>query len=182
MKVISVELNGIDELFQEPDFDPFNPTSRCESGLADLFNQTQDISSKEPLQIVISLPDDAVEPEMENKIISAIKRYCEVKIIHSDREIREIRKQGMRDLRWAIVISVILLLGAYLITQLTSLPEILIYLVSTGAGIIAWVTLWPPLDSLLYEWSPYRQTKLRYQLLFSAQIILKYQVSSSSNS
>ncbi|MCJ7537507.1 MAG: hypothetical protein MUO57_18435 [Anaerolineales bacterium] len=182
MKVISVELNGIDELFQEPDFDPFNPTSRCESGMADLFNQTQDISSKEPLQIVISLPDDAVEPEMENKIISAIKRYCEVKIIHSDREIREIRKQGMRDLRWAIVISVILLLGAYLITQLTSLPEILIYLVSTGAGIIAWVTLWPPLDSLLYEWSPYRQTKLRYQLLFSAQIILKYQVSSSSNS
>ncbi|MBE9474927.1 MAG: hypothetical protein IMY85_08535 [Chloroflexi bacterium] len=69
-----------------------------------------------------------------------------------------------------MTISVIQLLGAYLVTQLTFLPKIIIYLLSTGAGIIAWVALWPPLDSILYEWSPYRQIKLRYQQLQSAQI------------
>ena len=173
MKNISVELNGLEELFQEPDFDPFDPTCRCESGMADLYNQTQDLSSKESLQITISLQEEPAESEVNNRVKKAIEGYCEVKIIQSDREIREIRKQGMRDLRWAMVISVILLLGAYLITELTFLPEILIYLLSTGAGIIAWVTLWPPLDSILYEWSPYRQTKIRYQLLKSAQVILK---------
>jgi hypothetical protein len=92
--------------------------------------------------------------------------------VQSEREIREIRHQGKRDLGWALTISVILLLGAYLVTQLTFLPEIIIYLLSTGAGIIAWVTLWPPLDSVLYEWSPYRQTKLRYQQVQAAQIVI----------
>ena len=182
MKVISVELNGIDELFQESEFDPFDPTSRCESGIADLYNQTQNLSPKEPLQIMISFPEDAVDSETQRKIKNAIERYCEVKIIQSDREIREIRKQGMRDLRWAMIISVILLLGAYLITELTFLPEILIYMLSTGAGIIAWVTLWPPLDSVFYEWSPYRQIKIRYLLLKSAQVILNNIEISSTNS
>lgn len=50
----------------------------------------------------------------------------------------------------------------------------IIYLLATGAEIIAWVALWPPLDSILYEWSPYRQTKLRYEQIKSAQVILTY--------
>jgi len=85
-------------------------------------------------------------------------------------EIQEIRKQGLRDLRWAVIISVCLLLFAFLITQLDFLPEILLYLLSTSAGILAWVMLWPPLDSVFYEWSPYRRTKLRYELLKSAHV------------
>jgi len=182
MKNISVDLNAIDELFQEPDFDPFNPQSRCESGMADLYNQTQNLSSKEALQITISIPGDVVEEDKKNEIKNAIQRYCVVKITQSEREAQEIRKQGVRDLRWAMIISVTLLLGAFLITQLTFLPEILIYLLSTGAGIIAWVTLWPPLDSILYEWSPYRQTKIRYQLLNSAQLMLKIQDSKLNQS
>ncbi len=114
-----------------------------------------------------------VEQGQKDEIKNAIGRYCGVKIAQSEREMQEIRKQGVRDLRWAMLISVTMLLGAFLITTLTFLPEVLIYLLSTGAGIIAWVTLWPPLDSILYEWSPYRQTKRRYQLLKSAQVMIK---------
>ncbi|GAG93943.1 unnamed protein product, partial [marine sediment metagenome] len=121
-------------------------------------------------RVVISLASQSGEVDILAKTESALQRYCKVQITHSEREIREIRRQGWRDMGWAAAISVVLLLGAFLVTQLTFLPEILIYLLSTGAGIIAWVTLWPPLDSILYEWSPYRQTKLRYQQLQSAQI------------
>jgi hypothetical protein len=170
MKTISVDLHVIEDLFQEPEFNPFDPHSRCESGVADLFNQTQDLSTKDPVRVVISLASQSGEADILAKTESALQRYCEVQITHSEREIREIRRQGWRDMGWAAAISVVLLLGAFLVTQLTFLPEILIYLLSTGAGIIAWVTLWPPLDSILYEWSPYRQTKLRYQQLQSAQI------------
>jgi len=143
MKQISIDLNLIEELFQEPEFNPFDPDCRCESGVADLFNQTQNISPKTPLQIVISLATPLKEAVIVTKTKEALQRYCTVKISQSEREIHEIRRQGMRDLGWAISISVILLLGTFLVTQLTFLPEIIIYLLSTGAGIIAWVTLWP---------------------------------------
>ena len=172
MRIITVELNSIDDLFQEPDFDPFDPHSRCESGIADLYNQTQNLPRKETLQIELKLSSEAAQVKSKVDIEAAIKRYCDVKIAQSDREINAIRHQGMRDMGWASVISILLLLGAFLVTQLTLLPDVIIYLLATGAGIIAWVTLWPPLDSILYEWSPYRQTKLRYEQLKSAQLIL----------
>ena len=156
MKKLNIDLNLIEELFDEPEFIPNDPDSRCESGIADLYNQTQDLSPKTPLQIVISLAALPKEAEILTKTQGTMRRYCTVKIAQSERENYEIRRQGMRDLGWAATISVILLLGAFLATQLTFLPEIIIYLLSTGAGIIAWVALWPPLDSILYEWSPYR--------------------------
>jgi hypothetical protein len=170
MNKLNIDLNTIEELFQEPEFNPFDPESRCESGVADLFNQTQELSQKEPVQIVINLANEPDEEELLARTEEAMSRYCEVQIAKSEREIHEIRHQGLRDLGWAMLFALIMLLGAFLITQLTFLPEIIIYLLSTGAGIIAWVMLWPPLDSILYEWSPYRQTKRRYRQLQSAQI------------
>jgi hypothetical protein len=173
MKQINIDLNSIEELFQVGEFNPFDPDSRCESGIADLFNQTQDLSRNTQLEIMISLANPPMDNDILDKTKNALVNYCTVQITQSEREIHEIRQQGKRDLGWAATISVILLLGAFFITQLTFLPEILIYLLSTGAGIIAWVALWPPLDSILYEWSPYRQTKRRYKLLQSAAVKIK---------
>jgi hypothetical protein len=172
MEKLNIELNTIEELFQEPDFNPFDPGSRCESGVADLYNQTQDLSQKEPVEIVIKLARGSDDEDLLAKTGDAMERYCEVQIAKSDREIYDIRRQGKRDLGWAVLFSMILLLGAYFITQFTFLPELFIYLLSTGAGIIAWVILWPPLDSILYEWSPYRESKRRYRQLQSAKIVI----------
>jgi hypothetical protein len=140
--------------------------------VADLFNQTQELSQKEPVQIMINLEDGFEESDLVEKTMDAMKRDCEVQIAKSEREIREIRHQGLRDLGWAMLFALIMILGSFLIYQLTFLPEVVIYLLSTGAGIIAWVMLWPPLDSILYEWSPYRQTKRRYRQLQTAKIVI----------
>jgi hypothetical protein len=64
MNKLNIDLNTIEELFQEPEFNPFDPESRCESGVADLFNQTQELSQKEPVQIVINLANEPDEEEL----------------------------------------------------------------------------------------------------------------------
>ncbi len=125
-------MNVIEDLFQEPKFNPFDPDSRCESGVADLFNQTQGLSLKEPVQIEISLATQPDSADILDKTENALRRYCEVKIAQSEREIREIRHQGKRDLGWALTISVILLFDAYLVTQLTFLPESILSLAKVG--------------------------------------------------
>jgi hypothetical protein len=174
MKTISVDLNNLDELFTEPDFDPYDAECRCESGIADLYNQTQNLSRKENIQIHLNLSSGSDPGKTVGEIQKAIGRFCDVKIAHSEREITGIRHQGWRDMGWASFISILMILGSFLVTQLTFLPEVIIYLLATGAGIIAWVALWPPLDSILYEWSPYRQIKLRYQQIKSAQVAINY--------
>jgi hypothetical protein len=98
MNKIKVDLDVIEDLFQEPEFNPFDPDCRCESGVADLFNQTQNLSPKEPVQIEISLATQPEGTDTLGKTEAALRRYCEVKIVQSEREIREIRHQGKRDL------------------------------------------------------------------------------------
>ena len=93
MEKLSINLNTIEELFQEPDFNPFDPDSRCESGVADLFNQTQELSQKEAVQIEINLADSSHEWDLIAETEAAMKRYCAVQIAKSDREILEIRHQ-----------------------------------------------------------------------------------------
>ena len=73
MNQINIDLNSIEELFLEPEFNPFDPC-RCESGVADLFNQTQDISPKTPLQIVISLATPLKEAVIVTKTKEALQR------------------------------------------------------------------------------------------------------------
>ena len=75
MKNISVELNGYDELFQDPDFNPFDPDCRCESGIADLYNQTQKISRKEALQIELKLPEEAAQAKTQKEVDPGCARY-----------------------------------------------------------------------------------------------------------
>jgi len=75
MKNIAVELSDLGELFQDPNFDPFDPESRCESGIADLFNQTQNLSPQVELQITISLPGHSTDLERQDEVRNAIQRY-----------------------------------------------------------------------------------------------------------
>jgi hypothetical protein len=64
-------LNVIDDLFQEPQFNPFDDDCRCESGVVNLFNQTQDLSPKEPVQIEISLVTQPVGVDILGKTENA---------------------------------------------------------------------------------------------------------------
>lgn len=168
--MIKLAMNNIEDLFNQPDYDPFDPSSRFGSGFDEILNQARKRSFKKPLQIMITLSSPVNDPDLNRRVEKAIKRFCTENIKQIGLELTEIREQGKRDLGWALSFSLILLLGAFLITQLTILPDFLIYLLSTGAGIIAWVVLWPPLDNLLYEWRPYRRSQLVYQQIQSAEI------------
>ena len=174
MKTISLDLNILDEQLTEPDLEPYDANCRYESGYADFYTQTETLSRKEKIQVQLNLSSEDEPGETVDEIQQAFGRFCEVKIARSASEIIEIRHQGCREIGWASNKSVLLIPGSFLVTHLTFLPEVISYLLATGAGINAWVTLWPPPDSTLYEWSPYQQIKLGDQQIKSAQVVLNY--------
>ena len=163
-------MKKIEELFQEPDYNPFDSKSRFQSGFDELVDQVRELSMKEPLKIRITLSSLPVESDIEGLAKNALSRYCTHKINECEREIHELRSQGKRDLQWAVSLSFIFFLGAFFIAQLGFLPEFIIYLLATGFGILAWVVLWSPLDNLLYEWRPYRRSKRIYKYIQSSEL------------
>jgi hypothetical protein len=110
---------------------------------------------------------------IEERVNSALSRFCSVKIHEFEQEIYKLRHQGKQDLIWALTLSFVFFLGAFFVSQLPFLPEFVIFLLSTGFGILAWVVLWPPLDNLLYEWRPYRHSQRVYEYIQTANLDIK---------
>jgi hypothetical protein len=172
-QTIFIELKTVEEFFLEPDYNPFDPESRAQSGIEELVDQVRELPMKEPLKICLTLSAEPEDVDYEEKVQYALSRYCSVKIRECEQDIHELRSQGRHDLVWALTISFVLLLGAYFASQLILLPNLFVYLISTGLGIIAWVVLWPPLDGLLYEWRPCRRSQQIYQRIQSAEMEIK---------
>ena len=173
MNTININLKGIEELFDEPEFNPFDPVSRSQSGFDELVDKIRERSMKNPLRISlhISTPLNGGVYEMEVK--KALMRYCTVKLDESECEIFQLRSQGKRDLIWALTLSFLFFIGAFFTAQLSFLPEFVIFLLSTGFGILAWVVLWPPLDNVLYAWRPYRWNQRIYRYIQSAALVIQ---------
>lgn len=169
---IQIELTSVEELFIEPDYNPLDPESRSQSGIDELVNQARRLSLKEPLKISLTLSSQPADADIEDQVKNALSHYCMVKIRECGQEIRQIQNQGKRDLVWALWLSFLFFLGAFFVYQLPFLPEFIIYLLSTGFGILAWVVLWPPLDALLYEWRPCRRSQRIYEYIQSAKLII----------
>ena len=170
LNTINIGLNSIEDLFLEPDFNPFNLQSRFQSGIDELVEQVRDLSMKRPLKICLSLASQSNEAEFDRLVKNALNRYCTVKIRECEQSIHELQSQGKRDLVYALLLSFIMVLGEFFIVQMSFLPEVFSYLLATGFGLIAWVVLWPPLDKLLYEWRPCRRAQRIYKYLQSAKV------------
>ena len=72
---IKVRLNGIEELFSEPEADPFDPDSRYWTGLEELLEQMHGLRSKER-RVVIELPPETLKSDLQKKTEAGLRRYC----------------------------------------------------------------------------------------------------------
>ncbi len=167
-RIVSINVETVEELFLGTNFNPIDPKSRYQSGIDELVAQVRQQSFRQPLKIYIHIHSRPKNNEFKSEKKNALSRYCSVKISECDQEIQQIKSQARRDLVWALTLSFGFLLGAFFASQLSFLPELIIYLISTGLGILAWVVLWPPLDGLLYEWRPCRRSKRIYQRIQAA--------------
>jgi len=170
----NIKLKTIEDFFIEPVYDPFDPENRSQSGIDELVDRVHELSIKIPLHINLSLSSPPVDGAIEGITKNALKRYCSMKIRECELEIFKLRSQGKRDLVWALGLSFIFFLGAFFASQLPFLPDFVIFLLSTGFGILAWVVLWPPLDNLLYEWRPCRQSQRIYKYIQSAELVINF--------
>ena len=170
LETIRIELNTIKNLFIEPDYNPFDPKSRFQSGFDELAEQVRELPMKVPLKIAITLSSAPEDADIEGLTSNAINRFCTLKIRECEQAIRDLRSQGKRGLLTALLLSLLLIFGEFFAVQMRFLPDFLTYLLATGLGLIAWVVLWPPLNKLLYEWRPCRRSQRIYKYLQAAKL------------
>jgi hypothetical protein len=158
---IRLELESIDQLFQDPTFDPFTPGSRSLSGIDELLNQLRELPKRELenlRRLVIALPAGTVEPGLGDEVKRALQRYCDEMIAQNERDLREVRRGGRRQLPYSLTIIFIGAALVYFISLVSSTwsRELATFL-GGALSILAWVALWQPFQAFIYDWIPYRR-------------------------
>lgn len=169
---IRVRLNKIEELFAEPESDPFDPDSRYRSGLDELLEQMHGLRSKE-IRVVIELEPTTIEPGSQEKVEAAFRRYCQARIDELQRLLREHWRLTCRQLATAALVFLTLFASAVLVVTAESLPTYLQTLIMFCLGVFAYATLWAPADLLLYAWRPYQEDLRRHRRLLVADLEIR---------
>jgi hypothetical protein len=148
---LTLHLADVRELFVEPEYDPFDPHFLDVSGLDELIHQLAAEKLRRPVTITLFLPGEAITPTLGAELRAALDRHLDRRIRWSSEELRATRRSGWTALVYALVLSVIvfLLLAAAYVLALPGWVQALAYAVFI---VVAWVSLWWAVETLLFDW------------------------------
>ena len=156
---ISLHLDDIHQLFQAPELDPFTGQDQSISGLEQIINELKPRSLGRPVHTTIFLPPGRLSKGIEQSSREAIRRYSDARIRQITNELASLRWQGVKALQTGLIFLAVCLLLSTVFDGLTVGPEFLRRFLSEGFLIAGWVSLWHPIEILLYEWWPYWRDK-----------------------
>ena len=165
---ITLSLGDVNDLFNDPDVDPLSHREvdvLGASGLSRILARllAWRLRSRDIHQITRLLPADEIGPTTEADAAASLRRYSLARIEDNHLVIRTTLIQAMTQLvAVIIVVAVVGLLFLLLLNQgvlSTSTP--LGLLVAFSISVLAWVTLWDPVESLAFDWIPaYRESRV----------------------
>jgi hypothetical protein len=158
---IVVDIETVDQLFNAPDANPFGAGESTILGEAAVDRvllqlQVHPLRNWEGAQLVVRLPEDQVTPDLEPRLSAAMSRYCAARIEDNHLQVRLGRKQHAFGMIAVILLVLAVMLVAYLLftTVIPEAPTTIQALVVASISVFAWVILWDPLESLLFDWAP----------------------------
>jgi hypothetical protein len=156
---VVLKLNTINELFNAPDVNPFSGNEIDVLGEAALMRAARRMLARRVRhwhegRLVIQLPPDQLTPDLQAQTQAAIQRYCAARIEDNRITIHLSRIRSALGLVVVTVISVLVILIAYLLfnTIFAGLPSEVGVVVAASISVFVWVVLWDPMEKLLFDW------------------------------
>ena len=163
-------LPALVNLFVAPDLDPFWPeheTYGDRSGVDVIAARLKTESLRSHFRAVVQLPAEEVVPGVEERALEAVQRYCRVKLVGVERDLREVTRHGIRVLLLGLL--AVLVLNA-LARPLETSGDSLLELVAEGLQITSWVILWVPIGLLVYDRWYYSRDRKIYRRMQELEI------------
>lgn len=156
---LQVTLQCPEELFAEPDADPFDPASRYQSGIDEVVGKLRlhprDLGRTS--RLTVRLPAAEITADTQATIRAALERHCAAKIAENRQVIAELRVgSGWQAISAMVLSAALIMVGVLLVYSVPGLEKV------SGAigafiAIAIWVLLWDPIYNYIYAWRPNRQ-------------------------
>ena len=172
--VVELELPEADYLFSVPETNPLKEGSVFEPGMETIYDFARKGKVRDAILLKF-LPGEKITPELEPRIRSAIRRYCQFQIEKITDNLEIETRLGRRTLYYGISILVICLLLSglgFLISSNATNPYLYALggFMYNGFMIIGWVSLWTPTSMLVFERWPDWISRNTYEHLRDMQI------------
>jgi hypothetical protein len=169
---IAVHLDTIHDLFIQPTGDPFSTKAYFTPGIEFIKGELPTTRWRRGMSIrtTIVLPRASMEPDLAEKTVAALQRYCHFKLQQNKRAMIASRRQALIALLLGTLFLISGLFLSQFLGQLTFVPQFLSALFSDGFVIAFWVILWRPIDFFLFELEPYWREDRIYKRLMTMQI------------
>lgn len=177
---MKIKIRDIEQLYTAPGMDPFSDLE------VELFGESafqRVLKHLEPgfwsksgkLRLVIQLPKEKIKPGLDEKIMTAIDRFAELRTKDNDLAARNERWNGLRRLTVAFLVSMSVIAVSALLfnTLLSDLPRDVYSLLYGFIALVIWVLVWNPIDILAFEWVPYSRANQVLAYLAKAEIMIK---------
>jgi hypothetical protein len=171
---LTLELENADELFVAR-----GPNVECglpplPSGIEQIRSELGSHSLRTTVATVIVLPRARFRPDLARAITQAIERYCEMGIRNADNELRALRREGLRWLLFGCVTFALFVYFSERVLAINDLPFVVKDFFGNGLFIvIAWVSLWYPIDTLFYSGRPIRQERNVLRVMQELEIVVR---------
>ena len=146
-----------EELFNAPAINPFSehtPAVLGMSGLAYIVRQLQAHRRDwQHTRLRVRLPPDQITAGFEERLIAAVRRYCVAKIEDNALEIHLIRLRSSIGLGLLLAVVAAIIVGAYILFTgpLAGVSQVVQVIIAATISLFAWVSLWDPLEALLFN-------------------------------
>jgi hypothetical protein len=169
-ETITITLDHIETLFDEPDLNPWDPSARYRSGIDEIIVKLRAIPIRESVSLIIRVPKETMTADLDSRTKQAIDRYCMAQIETNEDEKRAVKKEGRTD----FLISVIGVLALFLIIAIIvhglQLEGALLSAIVGWTGIASWAILWGPVDTFIWGRLPLRRAISYHQKLKASNV------------
>jgi hypothetical protein len=167
---VDLHLSGVRDLFVAPDGDPFDPNYLDVSGMEELVNQLgpHRLMHATP-RITLYLPPDQLTPTLAAETRAVLDRHLARCSRWSRNEMLATRYTGWRALGYALVLSVavLALLG---VVHYLAMPQWVQALAYAVFIVVAWVSMWWAVETLLFDWLANRREITIYAAIQRAEL------------
>jgi hypothetical protein len=168
---INVSVSDLDELFSSYDPSPLHQKDIAPDILKMIMSQLVVFPERANVELHLHLPKKFRKKNMDSIIEQAIRHHLEFELLDSQLHLERRMQKGFRTLSYAVIIFVTLFTAAYFLQETES---VILHLLGEGFWVGSWVSLWHPIEMLLYDWLPLYEEKKKYSRLLDLKIKFKY--------
>lgn len=150
-EVVKLRLNEADEMFALAQTNLFSEYRNFSTGAEYCISLLLSQRMRGPVRLELSLPAAQVHDGLGDRISVALRRYCEQRIIHNQRERRAVRLGGIRALWVGLPIVIIGYLLVIFTAKLVGRTGTTNLVFDTTGWVLVWLGLWWPLDMFFFS-------------------------------